>query len=117
MDWIGPLSSTQEQQLTPFIERIPDVLEIWLAHTKEQQHQFVELVRAARTDRAAARNAFVAWISAEAAPPELAAHRAAVYQLIIEIDRLSTQKQRDHAVRKLQNWIDDLQRALARGTT
>ena len=91
------------------------MLEIWLAHTKERQHLFVELVRAARADRAAASNAFVAWISAEAAPPELAAHRAAVYELIIEIDRLSTQKQRDHAVRKLQNWIDDLQLALSKG--
>ena len=114
-DWIGPLSTAQEQQLTPSIERIPDVLEIWLAHTQERQRQFVELVRAARADRAAASSALVTWMAAETAPPELDAHRAAVYALIVAIDRQCTQTQRDHVVRKLQNWIDDLQRALARG--
>ena len=116
-DWIGPLSSAQEQQLTPSIESIPDVLEIWLTQTKVRQHQFAELVRAARADRAAARNAFIAWIGAEDMPAELAAHRTAMYDLIIEIDRQCTQKQREHAVRKLQNWIDDLQLALAQGAT
>jgi len=114
-DWIGPLSSAQQQQLTPSIERIPDVLEIWLTHTKERQRQFVELVGAARDDRAAASRAFVAWISAETTAPELNTHRAAVYDLILEIDALCTEKQREHFNRKLQDWIDDLQRARAQG--
>lgn len=111
-DWTGDLSEAQEQQLTASIERLPEVLEIWLAHTKERQRQFVELVRAARTDRVAASRAFITWIAAENAPPELVAHRAAVHELIMEIDRQCTPKQRDHAVRKLQNWVDDLQLAL-----
>ena len=116
-DWIGPLSDAQTRQLTPSIERLPDVLEIWLAHTKERQRQFVELVRAARTDRAAASGAFTAWISTEDVPPELIAHRTAVYELIIEIDRQSTQTQRSHAIRKLQSWIDDLQLAVTQDAT
>lgn len=116
-DWIGALSDAQTRQLTPSIERLPDVLEIWLAHTKERQRQFVELVRAARTDRAAASSAFTAWIGAEDVPPELIAHRTAVYELTIEIDRQSTQTQRSHAIRKLQSWIDDLQLAVTQDAT
>ena len=114
-DWIGPLSSAQEQQLTPSIEHIPDVLEIWLTHTKERQRQFVELVRAAREDRAAASRAFITWVSAETTAPELTAHRATVYDLILEIDALCTQKQHEHFNRKLQGWIDDLQLARTQG--
>ncbi len=114
-DWTGSLSSTQERQLTLSIEHLPDVLDIWLAHTKERQQQFVEIVRSARTDRAAASQALVTWITAETLPPQLAAHRSAVYDLIIEVDRLCTKAQRDHAVRKLQTWIDDLQLAKAQG--
>lgn len=116
-DWTGPLSTAQEQQLTPSIEHIPDVLEIWLTQTKERQRQFVELVRAAREDRMAASRAFVAWVSAETTAPELNAHRAAVYDLILEIDALCTQKQHEHFNRKLQGWIDDLQLALTQGAT
>ena len=112
-DWTGPLSSVQEQKITRSIERLPDVLELWLTHTKGRQQQFVELVRSARADRTVASSAFVTWITAETDAPELAAHRAAMYELIIEIDRLCTKVQHDHVVHKLQNWIDDLQLALA----
>lgn len=116
-DWTGSLSSTQERQLTLSIEHLPDVLDIWLAHTKERQRQFVEIVRSARGDRAAASQALLVWITAETLPPQLAAHRSAVYDLIIEVDRLCTKAQRDHAVRKLQTWIDDLQLAKDQGAT
>lgn len=116
-DWIGPLSNAQEQQLAPAIEHLPDVLEIWLAHRKERQRQFVELVRAARADRTAASRAFVAWIAAEPTSPEFHAHRAAVHNLALEIDALCTQKQREHFQRKLQDWIDDLQTAKDQGST
>lgn len=115
-DWIGPLSNAQEKQLTLSIEHLPDVLDIWLAYTRQRQQQFVELVRTARTDRAAARDAFVTWISDDDAPPELRTHRAAVHELILEIDRLATPKQHEHFNRKLQNWIDDLQLAKDQGS-
>lgn len=114
-DWIGPLSNAQEKQLTLSIEHLPDILEIWLAHTRQRQQQFVDLVRSARTDRAAARAAFIAWIGADDAPPELRTHRAAIHELILEIDRLSTPKQHEHFNRKLQTWIDDLQLAKDQG--
>ncbi|MBI3774369.1 MAG: hypothetical protein HY273_02240 [Gammaproteobacteria bacterium] len=116
-DWIGSLSGAQEKQLTQSIEHLPDVLEIWLDHTKQRQQQFVEIVRSARTDRTDASHAFVAWITAEAMPPELKIHRAAVYELILEIDKLCTPKQHEYFNRKLQGWIDDLQLALTQGAT
>ena len=114
-DWVGPLSDAQEQKLTPAIEAIPDVQDIWLMHTKQRQRQFVELVRSARDDRATAASEFVAWIKAESAPPELNAHRTAIYQLVLDIDALCTATQHQHFNRKLQEWIDDLELAHVQG--
>lgn len=114
-DWTGPLNGTQAKQLSLSIEHLPDVLEIWLTRTKQRQQQLVEIARSARTDRVASSRAFVTWISAQTEPPELNSHRAAVYELIREIDALCTQKQHAHFQRKLQDWIDDLQQARMQG--
>lgn len=107
-DWIGDVDDPQRDALIVAVDRIPDVLDVWLTHRKSRQRRFVELVRLARTDRAAARTGLQQYFS-EPMPAVLIEHRNAVRAFILDVDRLATAKHRAHAQQRLQKWIDDLE--------
>lgn len=108
VDWIGSIDDAQRDALTVAADAIPDILDVWFTHRKKRQRQFVELVRLAATDSAAARSGLQQYF-AEPAPAVLLEHRNAVRAFILDVDRLATAKQRTHAQRRLQKWIDDLE--------
>lgn len=107
-EWLGDIDEAQRDALMEAADRIPDVLDVWLAHRKERQHRFVELVEQARTESAEARTALQKYF-AEPPPSVLLDHQDAVRVFILDVDRLITTKQRTHAQRRLQKWIDDLE--------
>lgn len=107
-DWVGDVDDPQRDALIVAVDRIPDVLDAWLLQRKERQRRFVELVRLARTDRAAARTGLQQYFS-EPMPAVLIEHRNAVRAFILDVDRLATAKHRAHAQQRLQKWIDDLE--------
>jgi hypothetical protein len=107
-DWIGDLSDTQRRELALASRRIPDILEAWLAHRRERQRQFVNIVRSARIDTDIVRIALPAWMTAEP-PVQFQVHQRAVREFILEVDKHCTPEQRRFFNDKLQDWIADLQ--------
>lgn len=114
-DWVGDLSDEQYDALAAASDRIPDVMEAWLAYRKKRQAEFIELVALAHSDAEAARAGLLRYFTTP--PPEtFAAHRVALHSFIIAVDRACTDKQRAHARKRLRTWIEDLETFIAQPT-
>lgn len=111
-DWIGTLDDEQEQTLTRASEAPPDTLNVWLDYRKQRQQQFIQLVRGAREAPDAITAILDDWIMVPA-PEPFKTQRDTMREFILVVDRNMTLKQRAHFIKRVQNWIDDLESAKA----
>lgn len=112
-DWLGPLSTKQEDQIRQLSLALPDTLEVWLEYRQQRQQAFVRVVSAAQNDGADEIH-LREWLLLpykDAPPQYLKAReqmRAGVKRMALAIDRMMTPTQRGHLVDALQELIDDL---------
>jgi hypothetical protein len=111
-DWTGPLSDEQEALIRTFVRAGADVTEARLADRKRRQRELLQLLETYRTSPELGPRLtayLVNWENARG--PEYArlarAREEQLIQLLLDIDRTLTSKQRAHAVAKLRAYADD----------
>jgi hypothetical protein len=111
-DWTGDLNDEQKGLLRAYVRAMPDIARIQLADRERRQREFVRLLESARTspDLGARVSAFFLDWETDRSPEYAKAARAReaqLVQLILDLDRTLTPKQRNHAVRRLQSLAED----------
>jgi hypothetical protein len=112
-DWLGPLSKEQERRITELSLALPDTQPLRLKFHRERQQILMQLLRPPR-DRDAIAQALRDWVvfperrESPAFRQALQQMRLAIIDMALAIDPMLTRKQREHALRKLQELIDDI---------
>ncbi|HEU4502419.1 MAG TPA: DUF6279 family lipoprotein [Nitrospira sp.] len=113
-DWLGPLSTQQEQEITHLTMHFPDSLPVWYAHQKQRHDQLLALVESRSSDQTPAR--LEDWLvnQDKDSDPHFAEMtkqlRRHITDLIMSLDRLATPAQRQHFLAK----VDDLAATIRR---
>lgn len=113
-EWLGPLNAEQEDLIRRFVRSGADMLPVMLEDRRRRQRELVRLLEQYRTSpelRAKLTGYFVDLEQGRG--PEYArlarAREAEFVQLVLDLDRTLTPKQRDHAVAKLRAYADEFQ--------
>lgn len=111
-DWTGPLNDEQEALIRTFVRAGADVTEARLADRKRRQRELLQLLETYRTSPELGPRLtayLVNWENARG--PEYArlarAREEQLIQLVLDIDRTLTSKQRAHAVTRFRAYADD----------
>jgi hypothetical protein len=116
LEWIedvfGDLSDAQEEQLRALSDALPLLYTLRLADRVRRQKEVVAMIR---RERGAAEFAprFVHWFSnwEEGRAPEYQrltlAHREQYVEMLLDMDKGMTPKQREHAVKRLRKYAED----------
>ncbi len=103
--WMGSLTSHQEQELTRMAMAFPDTLPLWYAHEVKRNETLIAVVESRANGETASR--LYDWLvnqEKDADPRFLNATadlRRHITQLILAIDRLATPEQRRHVIGEL----------------
>lgn len=112
-DWLGPLSAEQERRVTRLSLALPDTQPLRLKFYRERQLVLMQLLRPPRDPDAIAQGLrdWVVFPERREAPAfrqALDQMQAAIIDMALAIDPMLTVRQREHALRKLQQLIDEL---------
>ena len=112
-DWLGSLSADQRVHIRTLSLALPDTQPVWVAYQQQRQQELLALLRQPRTPELVARELRAMLVYQEhTAPPayQETVHRmrAAVKEMVLDIDRHLTSDQRGHAIARLQRFIDQL---------
>lgn len=123
-EWLGSISREQEAVISRFLEKHPPTYAQWLDDSVARQRLALQLVKKIQTEKPNRELALAMvqrTILAAFEPAELPEHRAqteasrlATQQLVLSVIRTATPDQKTHAIKKLQNWIDDCQYLIAK---
>jgi len=118
--WFGDFSDQQEAIIRKASDQRPLNNEMWAADRIQRQQGLIALIKRLQTEKPTREasiemlKSFVAtnYVLRPGTSPEMKAFFEAskdgVAQLTVVIVNLTTQKQKDHAMARLQQWIDDL---------
>jgi len=111
-EWLGSLTPAQEELVRRFVRSGSDMLPVMLEDRKRRQRELVRLLETYRTspELASRLAAYLADIERGRGPEYAAlarAREAEFVQLVLDLDRTLTPKQRDHAVAKLRSYADE----------
>jgi Family of unknown function (DUF6279) len=118
-DWAGPLTHAQEERISALNSAIPNADHLRHQDRMRRQKEFLALL-GQRQNKAAFAPQVRAWLvdwdkgrapEYEKAQIEIYDKRVALY---LDVDRMLTAQQREHVLRKLQGYIDDIQMLAAR---
>ena len=118
-DWAGPLTHAQEERIAALNNAVPIADHLRHQDRMRRQKEFLALL-AQRQNKAAFAPQVRAWLvdwekgrsaEFEKAQSEIYDKRVSLY---LEVDRMLTPQQREHVLRKLQGYIDDLRVLAAR---
>lgn len=123
-EWLGSVSREQEVIITRYLDKHPANYPQWLEDSIARQRGVLQLLTQIQTEKPnrevaqalVQRLILSSYGSAEQAERQTQAEasREAMQELIASIIRTSTQEQKAHAHRKLQDWIDDCKYLIAR---
>lgn len=123
-DWLGSVSREQEAIIARYLEKHPPNYAQWLEDSMARQRGVLQLLTQIQTEKpsrevaqAMVQRAILATYEASEQAERRAqseASRVAMQQLVSSIIRASTQEQKTHAHKKLQDWIDDCRYFMAR---
>jgi uncharacterized protein DUF6279 len=107
-EWLGPLSTQQEQEITHLTMHFPDSFPAWYAHQQRRHDQLLALIESRSSDQTPAR--LEDWLVNQDndSDPHFAEMtkqlRRHITYLILSLDRSATPAQRQHFLAK----VDDL---------
>jgi hypothetical protein len=107
-EWLGPLSTQQEQEITHLTMHFPDSFPAWYAHQQRRHDQLLALIESRSSDQTPAR--LEDWLVNQDndSDPHFAEMtkqlRRHITHLILSLDRSATPAQRQHFLAK----VDDL---------
>lgn len=111
-DWTGSLSAEQERQVTVLIDAMPLIEHLRHQDRMRRQNEFLELLKL-RANRELLRPQLRVWLREweRGRAPEYEQLTSEIYEqriaLYIAVDKLLTPAQREHALHRLQDYIDD----------
>lgn len=118
-DWAGPLTHAQEERIAALNNAIPNADHLRHQDRMRRQKEFMALLGQRQNKTAFApqvRTWLVDWDKGRSA--EFEKLQTEIYDkrvsLYLEVDRMLTPQQREHVLRKLQGYIDDLRLLAAR---
>jgi hypothetical protein len=112
VDWTGSLSSEQEQKIAALLDAVPLIEHLRHADRIRRQQEFLQLLKL-RTNQREFRPKLQAWLLdwEHGRTPEFEKLSNEVYARRIEfyvaVDKLLTPRQRQHALHRLQEYVDD----------
>jgi hypothetical protein len=113
-EWLGALNAEQEALIRRFVRGGEDMLPVMLEDRRRRQREFVRLLEQYRTSPELRAKLTAYFVDLEQGRgPEYAklarAREAEFVQLVLDLDRTLTPRQRDHAVAKLRAYADEFQ--------
>lgn len=108
-EWLGSINREQETIISRYLEKHPANYAQWLDESVARQRMVLRLITQIHTEklgREAAQAVLQKTIIAAYEPADPNA-RVSMQQLIVDILRVATPEQKNHARNKLQDWIDD----------
>ncbi len=109
-DWFGNLSKAQEKQITRLTFSLPDIKEDWAAYRQMKREELIRFLRE-KPSSSEIQALLKAWVIAPSYPVESQAKfenmADATKALILQIDPLITPKQRQKALKRLEDYIED----------
>lgn len=118
-DWAGSLTPAQEERIAALNNAIPSTDALRHQDRQRRQKEFLALLEL-RHDKKELAPRLRAWLTdwEKGRSPEFARAQAEAYEkrvaLYLEVERMLTPHQREHALHKLQNYIDDIHALTAR---
>lgn len=118
-EWAGPLTPAQEERITTLNAAIPSIDHLRHADRQRRQKEFLALLNQRHTAAELAPR-LQTWLTNwdKGRAPEYDKAQQEVYEqrvtLYLEAERMLTPQQREHALRKLQHYIDDINALAAR---
>jgi len=114
VNWYGNLTKEQKQQIISWHESIPDIDHIWHDYAADQIHKLAAKLSSTHDPKVITDYLNNFWLNTESYfTPELAARYQQqlndVKQIILKIDGIITQKQRQKAIDKFDGYIELLQ--------
>ncbi len=113
-DWLGSLTTVQEQRITELSMALPDTFQVWLEYRRLRQQALLEILRGSGDPRERS-GSLREWLlnRESAAPPSYLRSRELMQQevklMVLSIDRLMTPQQRGHLLSELHEIMEDLQ--------
>lgn len=113
-EWLGPLSTQQEQEITRLTMHFPDSLPAWYAHQKRRHDQLLALIESRSSDLTPAR--LEDWLvnQDKDSDPHFAEMtnqlRRHITDLIMSLDRSATPAQRKHFFAKVEDLAATIRR-------
>lgn len=118
-DWAGPLTHAQEERIKALNDAIPSSDAMRHQDRQRRQKEFLALLNQ-RHNKAEFAPRLQAWLTdwEKGRAPEFDKAQHEVYEkrvaLYLEAERMLTPQQREHALHKLQGYIDDINALVAR---
>ena len=118
-EWACTLTETQEERITTLNHAIPNTDHLRHQDRQRRQKEFLALLDQ-RHDKAQFAPQLRAWLTdwEKGRTPEFKKAQSDVYEkrvaLYLEVERMLTPQQREHALHKLQSYIDDINALAAR---
>ncbi len=105
-DWLGSLSEEQEAEITRLSLKLPDTFELWYQRRIQRQQRFISVLRENNSEEEVRQG-----LSLFMLPPDTENRdrtSGPFAEMVMAIDRMATNVQRQYLIDKLQQWIDDL---------
>jgi hypothetical protein len=112
-DWLGPLTTVQQLRILELSKALPDMAPAWVDNQRIRQQDMIHLLDSTRDRRVLSRymNHWLLSIGSSR-PPDyqhvLDQMHTSVKEMVLIIDHFITRQQRDHALTKLQQLIDEV---------
>jgi hypothetical protein len=123
-DWLGSVSREQEAIIARYLEKHPANYPLWLEESITRQRGVLQLLTQIQTEKPSRevaqamvqRMILASYGASDQAERQTQAEasRESMQELMASIIRTSTQEQKAHAHKKLQDWIDDCKYLIAR---
>ena len=112
-DWLGPLTTAQQLRILELSRELPDTAPAWVDNQRFRQQDMIKILDSTRDQRVLSRYINHWLLSIESSRPPDYQHvldqmHTSVKEMVLTIDRLITTQQRDHALTKLQQLIDEV---------
>jgi hypothetical protein len=112
-DWLGPLSTDQQDRIREWSRSLPDMQPVGVAYRQQRQQELLTLLHQPRSPERVARELRTILVYPDQTAPAsyqeaVQRMRAAVKTMALAIDQRLTPEQRRHAVAKLQRLIDQV---------
>lgn len=112
-DWLGALTQEQRERVVELSRRLPDVQWARMQYRQDRQRQFVETLRKTREPVRVIDGLADLMLAPKSKAPEqyrqaMEHFEQAVKEMVLDIDRIITPRQRAHGLAKLQELIDDI---------